>query len=303
MAERVGLSAASARQVLRTTRASQEQANVFEAFLDLVVQEVEARQSSRSSFELLVATDLSRLELFVVAEASLVVELAGTFVRQIGLPESEQGRVAQLKKAVDRHRAEQACLWCRLKRIGSQEPRADVGFTSQGQLDFRELDASLPLSDDYQALARHAAEEKCDPCLYGGSLLPGLAPAILEYDMVKVKTTKLLLSGLGFFRGLGFGKPEDVVVRQLISCKPDRCLVRAFLTAEGLTQMSLRLFGTARMPIRETAQALNIQQADQVQEVYRILGESPDLMEYTMDSQGCSLAVGYSSPTPARVAN
>jgi len=299
MALRGGLSVTSARQVLRTTQASQEQVEFFEAFVDLVAQEAQTRQPQRTSLQLLVATDLSRLELLVTSDASLVVELAEAFLLQIGLPEGEQGRVAQLRTAVDRLRPDKVCLWCRLKRLGSTAPLADVGFAIEGNIEPRELDALVPPSGDYQTLARHAAEEKCQSCLYGSSLLPGFAPTILEYDMAKVKSTKLLLSGLGFFRALGFVKPEDVVIRQLSSCKPERCMVRTFLSAEGLTQQSLRLFGAAKLPIQDTAQALNIQQAERVQQVYRILGENPDFMEYTMDSQGCSLAVGYTSAAPA----
>jgi len=86
--------------------------------------------------------------------------------------------------------------------------------------------------------------------------------------------------------------------------KPDQCLVRAFLVAEGLTQFSLRLANSpggkvkrTPLPVQDTARALKLgQQADkEVRKVYEVLGEYPELMEYAMDAQGCSLAIGYSS--------
>merc|ERR1711971_860055 len=113
-------------------------------------------------------------------------------------------------------------------------------------------------------------------------------------DAVKSKS-KLLLSGLAFFHAMGFAKPEDAVVRSLSSCKLDKCIVRAFLTNDGLTQLSLLMHSAHQLPVRDTAQALKCRM-EPMQEVFHILGDTPDLMEYTMDAQGCSLAVGYMFP-------
>lgn len=284
---------ANVRKLLQSTAASREQRNFFEAFVALVFEPVEAAAFGDKEALLVVACDRSRLELQITANTSQMCPLAADFLEQCGVPDDSGAR--RFEAAALASRAHQASLWCRLKRIGSPRPVADVGFAvgrASGSLPGAVGELSVPGSQDYEALQKHASDNQSEPCLYGRSILPdrgGRAPTILEYNMAMVNSAKLLLSGLGFFRSLNFARPEDSILRMLKDCGADKCMVRALLTSDGLTQLSLRMHSSSSV--------VNEAGSDQLRQFSSLLDGDPVLVEYTMDSQGCSLAVGYSHAT------
>lgn len=276
------------RRVLQTTAASREQRDFFEAFLVLVYEPVEAEADSDGEALLLVSCDRSRLELQVTSETALMRSLAGDFLRQCGIP--DLSGADRFNAAARESKTPQASLWCRLKRIGLRSPVADIGFAVEreaGSMLGAMGGLAVPRSKDSEALQKHASDSRMEPCLYGTSILPdrrGRAPTILEYNMSLGTSAKLLLSGLGFFRMLNFTKPDDAMLRLLKSCGADTCTVRAFLTADGLTQLSLRLRSSSALIVNDAAL-----------QFYAMLGGDPVLVELAMDSQGSSMAFGYTS--------
>lgn len=294
------MSSATARRLLQATNASREQRDFFEAFLALVFAEVEAAMGNRGAEALILSNiDLTRVEVQVTSGTPLMTQLASRFLRQCGA--TDVSEADRFTSDVADLRVGRATLYCRIKRIGSSTPVADAGFLVDASISKRFSDTHVTQSDDYLSLVRHSVDENCQPCLYGRSIMPnrgGSSPSILEFNMDKVTASKLLLSGLGFFRCLGFSKPADDVVRQLSHCK-DKCMVRAFLTAGGLTQLSLRLFGSTRLPVGDTIRAMGIEQqsAGTLREVFGVLGDNPDYMEYAMDANGPALALGYVYPS------
>merc|ERR1712008_226845 len=100
-----------------------------------------------------------------------------------------------------------------------------------------------------------------------------------EYNMAMGNSSKLLLSGLGFFRMMNFTKPDDSILRLLKSCGGDTCMIRAFLTVDGMTQLSLRLHSSSSLFVDDVS-------SDDLRQFYAMLGGDPILVEFTMDSQG-----------------
>lgn len=291
------LTSDSALQILSTTVACKEQRAFFEAFVALVYKKVEARGEGYKGL-LLVAADLSRLDLEVTAPTSLMLELAETFLTELGVPSLEGAeKFRNLTLALP---TDTATLWCRLKRIGKQSPVADVGFTANHVTEPHLTDIVIPQSEDFEVLQQHAAQEKCLAQSCGSSLLPGsgaLAPAVLEFGMAK--SSKILLNGLSFFCVMGFVKPEDAMIKQLSACRAESVMVRAYLSMDGLTQLSLRLLASTKLPAKDTLRAMHYSD-DGIRNVVQVFGNDPDVLEYAMDAQGSALSIGFTHPSKKR---
>merc|ERR1712085_145772 len=289
------LTSSFALEALSKTAACKEQRDFFEAFVDLVFRRLEAEGKQRNCM-LVIAGDLSRLELDIVAELGSLMDLAQSFLDECGIPSPPGEGMYKFQRCAAGGELDRACLWCRLKGIGTNWPVADVGFNLTFATEDQLPVSLLPQSRDFLELQRYAIEESLSGLSCGSSLLPSSTfpvPGIIERETQMGSSAKMLLSGLALFRHLRFDKPDDMVIRTLSSCRAKICHVRSHLSADGLTQLSLRLEGCVKSLSPETINALGFK-GSAILDLANSLGRSPDLLDYARDANGSSLAMGYS---------
>lgn len=286
-----GLTSKVILDVLAKAAACPEQHSFFEAFVALVFQRVEQERDQFGAL-FFVAGDLSRLELEVIAKQTLLLDLAENFLKECGIPSANAQGPAKFQRAAQGLRLERVSLWCRLKGIGTSKPLVDLGFSLPHVTETADV---VPQCEDLRGLNRHAQDECSKMLTCGASLLPSDArspPGIVEFNIVTASSSKLLLSGLTFFKEMGLPKPDDAIIRQLSACKAKSCIVRAHIAADGLTQLSLRLFGSVKLPSERTSVVLGYRK-EAFSELTSLFGRSPDVLEFATDGRGCSLALGY----------
>mmetsp|Transcript_19338 Transcript_19338/g.41108 ORF Transcript_19338/g.41108 Transcript_19338/m.41108 type:complete len:357 (-) Transcript_19338:92-1162(-) len=291
------ITADAARSVVEACKASPEQAQFFETWLNFIFEQAMPKVEPGGRM-LLVSTDMQYLELRISGNARLMLRLASRFVEACGVPDTRL--VSRLQEMVSELQVPAVGLWCRLKRMGSTSPAVDAGFLLESELDWMVADLLMPPAEDQEILRDYAVREQHKPCAYGSSLLPVEPESMLVLDMgggaPGRPPERALLSGLLVFKCLGFSRPEDAVVRTLSSSRPVGCSVAAALGPKGLTRLSLRLAepqGKEWVP-QDLANCMELRyESDTIEAVRKAVGGEATILDYAADARGYLVVLGW----------
>jgi len=167
-------------------------------------------------------------------------------------------------------------VWCVLDCIGSSgdEGFVDAGFffewgSEVSPVEWAALEMVLPPSDDKDRLFDYAmAEQACISSIgFSSSILPSEVPNS-EGEPVSHHETSLhfrlkdsrsaALTGLLFFKVLGFEQPERYLFNMLAGAKQNEVHVSVSLGPHGLTRATLRLCGVNGSTPQKVAKAMQL---------------------------------------------
>jgi hypothetical protein len=309
------VSAEAVRKLLTEAGACKEQMDLFEVWVSCVLLKV----PSTAKRVVVVGTNMQFVELRVQYDAKVMVECAHSFLQQCGVPHEQNFRFhktsqenadmrwhSQVNHFMDvktELNSYLATLWCRLKRIGTESPAIDAGFTVhpvEERIEWMIADLLMPATGDQEALRRYAEEEHFKPSAYWSSIFPKEPEVALQFDISMADAPKTeLLRAFFFFKCLGFEKPEDAVVRLFNNCGPKKCSVLVALGPQGLTRVSLRVWNTdkddaaqgggSQKLAEDLARCLKFEPCKAAQ-ISQILGGVADSICYSAESTGYTLA-------------
>jgi len=282
-----------ARDIQEVAQDSPEQMRFFSVWSETVLDPASSSAQLGGRL-LLVSTDMSVLEVNVTGEAPFMMRLAREFIEACAVPNMKM--LETLERAQVELQVPEVTLWCRLKCMGGPAPGVDAGCIFNRELEWQVADVLMPCIDAQDALREHAVEEEYKPCRYGSSVLPTEPERSLGFEMVGEAPKRRLLSGLLFFKALGFERPKDEVVRVLSLCQPLRCGVSAALGPRGLTRVSLRMHKPASPVAEELSSCLGFAYASgELRRVAASLGLEANVVEYAIEARGYTVTVGFSA--------
>lgn len=236
-------------------------------------------------------TDL--ISLIIDKEAKEVAEKI-TFDRKEQERGYQEAREAAEKTRVIRKEQEHVTLWCRLKRIQTDLPTADFGYSIEHSFSWLEADLLMPPCGDQDLLREQAEGMLLTPTSFSSSLFTHQPEKSLQVT-IPGTSTESLISGLFFFKALGFTKPEDTTIHIMLDAEADGCAVIAAMGPKGLTRLSLRMKSVRHSVVKTLA--LSVYQQIQMKKLSEIIthfeGIEPDLLDFCAEPKGYSCYVGY----------
>merc|ERR1711948_46862 len=145
---------------------------------------------------------MQSLEFRIQSDAKRMDGLAHLFLHKCGVPHEQNFRFTKVGQDNPEHRwhsqvkhlldvqteldAVDITLWIRLKRMGTDSPAIDSGFTchpTEDKIEWLIADLLMPPTGDQEALRRYAEEEHFKPCAYWSSILPREPEQSLSFDI------------------------------------------------------------------------------------------------------------------------
>jgi len=289
-------------QIAALCGANDDQKAFLAAWSDTVVAGGAQVGGSRSAIFL--GAGLDYVEHRITGPAGEISRLAQHFVSTCGVPDAPLKNLMGVQQQLG---PQEMTLWAKLKytRPGpagvSHDPSADCGYCvhgSGGTLDVMAVEVLLPNNDDAWILLRHSMEDSTEEwatVMYGAGLLP---TACMEHRVTFESVSKVsLLTSLFFFQMLGFTKPPNEIVKELLAARPAEYCVSAFLGPERITRLAIVFREPGNPSFGSTLASLLVPHRqyddDTFQKIGQILGIQANVVEYAASAEGYDACMGF----------
>lgn len=276
---------------LQEAKATNEQVEFFRVWSEMVMTEEVLTQCKPRALEVTVATDSTYLEVCICGPIDDLQRILLQFAQRCGhCHEACQ----QLHQVVENTGAEEVVLWCRLKRIGMQNPAIDAGFEIRKSIDWVVADLLMPPANDMDTLRTFALQDLHTPSRYGASIFAQSPEQRIGFRLSDAPS-KAVLSGLFFFKALGLMKPGARTMHELQSyTQAGNIDVVAAMGPGGLTRIWLTLEGLEKPKPMEMASALTCRYEEAFLDLLaQGLGVNVDSISFVAQKRGYVCGAGF----------
>jgi len=278
-------------KLLGEVGASSDQIIFFQGWAKTVLNEA-LNEASAGHQRIVVATDCSYIEMRVTASQQIMLELARKFAEACSCFDSKLFK--ELEVAQQTLQAATVTHWCRLKHVGTKSAAADAGISLNETLEWTTADMLMPPVHDSDTVREYGTHESLKPSSFSSSFFPVEPERALIFQLGIKTPKKSLLTGIFFFKALGFVKPDESVLRVLTSCQSSSCSVSVSMGPRGLTRVVLSLHDILKPIAPELARTLDFgYKANAMEAIATLLGRQPQFLDYVAETRGYTVAVGF----------
>eukprot|EP00931_Biecheleriopsis_adriatica_P092843 TRINITY_DN66615_c0_g1_i1.p1 TRINITY_DN66615_c0_g1~~TRINITY_DN66615_c0_g1_i1.p1 ORF type:complete len:328 (+),score=89.99 TRINITY_DN66615_c0_g1_i1:45-1028(+) len=278
--------------LLEAANASQDQLAFFECWLKLVFDEAIGLAEAKGAV-LSASSDLATVELSVKAHKRTMSGLAKTFMEACEVPEFRMHN--QMVQVMGELEATDVALWCRLKRIGSEEQAVDAGFRAEGAMEWLVVDMLTPRSEDQAAVRNILMGDHHVPQGYAASLLPVEPESAVRFNLHTGTLQSSILSSLFIFKSMGFAKPQDAVLDAVTNMNAMGCSLFAAMGPQGLTRMVMRLDVPAKGALEKLSNACGSTQGLEALRAAEAELTAPGFVEFAAEARGYTVSAGFAA--------